>query len=134
MKIKVQITALCVFGLITMMSAQDNELSFYQKLAQKDAHNEQLSVFFSMEDEKDFWKDQTSYENDLKAHDDRSYHIYMKAKQSAYSEHAQSCGDNCEHSDYYYHRASIYFTYKNELDISNEIIVNSPQIASPRIL
>ena len=134
MRLKVQITALLAFGWAPMLSAQDRELSFYEKQAQKDAQHEQLMVFSSTEDEKDFWNDQTSYENDLKAHDNICYHSYMKAKQSAYSDHAQSCGNSCSHSDYYYHRASIYFTYKNELDISKEVIVNSPQIASPHIL
>lgn len=134
MRLRVQIVALFALGVITKISVQDNEIPFYEKQARKDAQHEQLSVFFSMEDEKGFWKDQTSYENDLETQDNASYHIYMKAKQSAYSEHAQSCGNHCEHSDYYYQRTSLYFTYKAKQDILKEAIVEAQQIASPRIL
>ena len=80
MRLRVQIVALFALGVITKISAQDNEIPFYEKQARKDAQHEQLSVFFSMEDEKDFWKDQTSYENDLETQDNASYHIYMTAK------------------------------------------------------
>ncbi|MCR9226715.1 MAG: hypothetical protein NXH90_04745 [Flavobacteriaceae bacterium] len=133
MRLRVQILVLFALGAITNIFAQDNEISFYEKQARKDAQHEQLSVFFSMEDERDFWKDQSGYENDLETQDNASYHIYMKVKQSAYLGHAKSCGNHCGHSSYYYQRAGLYLTYNAKQDISKETIAEVRQIASPRI-
>ena len=134
MRLKVQITLLFALGFFYTVSAQDGELSFYEKQAQKDAQNEQLSVFFSLEDEKDFWKDQKGYEKDLKTKSPLAYGAYMKAKKAAYSSHAESCKNDCTHSDFYYQQASFYFTYNGEQNILEEVIAETVQIASPRIL
>jgi len=45
MRLRVQIVALFALGVITKISAQDNEIPFYEKQARKDAQHEQLSVF-----------------------------------------------------------------------------------------
>ncbi|NDV17182.1 hypothetical protein GO009_14245 [Muricauda sp. TY007] len=134
MRITTLLTVLFALGLATVVSAQDNPVSFYEKLARKDAQLEQSSTFSSLEDEKDFWYDQVRYEKDLKTQDSKAYNIYMNTKRAAYSEHAESCRNQCTHSDYYYQQASFYFTYKSNQSLSKEAIGTIVQVASPRSL
>ncbi|AEM70674.1 hypothetical protein Murru_1634 [Allomuricauda ruestringensis DSM 13258] len=133
MRITTLLAVLFALGLATVVSAQDNTVSFYEKQARKDAQLEQSSTFSSLEDEKDFWYDQARYEKDLKTQDSKAYNIYMKAKRLAYSEHAESCKNQCIHSDYYYKQASFYFTYKDNQNLSKEAVGEIVQVASPRI-
>ena len=133
MRVATPLMVLFALGLATMVSAQDNTVSFYEKQARKDAHLEQTSTFSSLEDEKDFWNDQIRYETDLQNQNSAAYKVYMDAKRMAYSKHAQACDNNCVHSDYYYQQASFYFTYKANEHYSKEIIGAIVQVASPRI-
>nr|WP_297786850.1 hypothetical protein [uncultured Allomuricauda sp.] len=133
MRLKVHITVWLTLGLAAMAWGQKGEVPFYEKQAWKDAHQEQSTTFSSLEDEKDFWQDQNRYEKDLKTKDNIAYNIYMTAKRKAYSEYAETCGNDCRHSDYYYEQASKYFTYKESENFSREAIGASVQVASPRI-
>ncbi len=120
-------------GLASTVLAQEGETSFYEEQARKDALNEQSAVFYNVEDEKDFWRDQVRYEKDLKTQDSKAYNNYMEAKRMAYSEHAEFCKNQCTHSDYYYQQASFYFTYKDNQNFSKEATGEIVQVASPRI-
>ena len=133
MRITTLLTVLFALGLATVVMAQDYTVSFYEKQARKDAQNEQSAVFYNVEDEKDFWYDQVRYEKGLKTQNSKAYHIYMKAKRSAYSKHAEFCENQCTHSDYYYQQASFYLTYKDNQSLSKEAAGEIVQIASPRI-
>ncbi|MBR9853157.1 MAG: hypothetical protein GYB37_01070 [Algicola sp.] len=133
MRLKVHITVILTLGLATIASAQESDASFYEKQARKDAHQEQTIIFSSTEDEKDFWKDQIRYEEELKTKNLIAYQVYMNEKREAYSKHAHSCNNQCTHSDYFYEQASIYFAYKNNKNFSKEAIGAIVQVASPRI-
>ncbi|MBO0331195.1 hypothetical protein [[Muricauda] lutisoli] len=133
MRLKVHITVWFTLALAAMALGQEKDVPFYEKQAWKDAHQEQSTTFSSLEDEKDFWKDQNRYEKDLKTKDDLAYNSYMVAKRAAYSEHAKTCGNHCAHSYYYYERASIYFSFEINENFSREAIGTLVQVASPRI-
>jgi len=133
MRVQTLLTVVFILVLATIVSAQENELFFYEEQAQKDAHLEQTSTFSSLEDEKDFWNDQVRYEDDLKNQNSKAYKVYMNQKIKSYSEHAEACNNHCTHSDYYYQQASFYFTYKDNENSSKETIGTIVQVASPRI-
>ena len=135
MKLKVQITLLFTLFLAAITSAQEDQYSFYKEQARKDANYEQSLVVVNAEDEEDYWKDQERYEKGLKKHDSTAYKVYMNEKRAAYSEHAQRCGNDCIHSDFYYQQASFYFIYSPEnQNFSKETIGLIVQVASPRNL
>lgn len=133
MRLEVHITVWFTLGLAAMAFGQESNGSFYEKQAWKDARQEQSTTFSSIEDEKDFWQDQNRYERDLQTKNKLSYNSYMNAKRNAYSEHAETCGGHCTHSDYYYQQASVYFTFKNNGNFSRKAIGTIVQVASPRI-
>src|SRR6056297_2513219 len=112
MRLKVHITLIFALGLATMASAQENNISFFEEQARKDAQKEQSSVFANIEDEKDFWNDQIRYETDLQNQNSTAYKVYINEKRMAYSKHAEACNNHCKHTDYYYQQASFYFTNK----------------------
>ncbi|MDF0707814.1 hypothetical protein [Flagellimonas okinawensis] len=133
MRLKVHITLFFTLALAAMGMAQEGKDSFFRKQALKDAIREQSATYATLEDEKDFWQDQNQYEKDLESKDKDSYTVYMNAKRSAYSEHAELCGDHCTHSDFYYEQASYYFTYIGDKNFTKEAIAGSiVQVASPR--
>lgn len=133
MRLKVHITVFLALGLAAIASAQENDLSFYENQAKKDAYKEQTAIFLNVDDEKDFWQDQVRYEKELKTKNRLAYQVYMTSKQEAYSKHAHSCNNQCTHSDYFYEKASIYFTYKDNENISKGAVGSIVQVASPRI-
>lgn len=83
--------------------------SYYQKRALEDAQYEQQFTAETKGEEETFWKDQKSYENDLKQKDRKAYRAYMKGKKDAYESHYNHCDSHCHHTDNYYHHAFFYY-------------------------
>ncbi|WP_318312190.1 hypothetical protein [Flagellimonas crocea] len=133
MRLQILFAVLFTVGWSSLTSAQEEQNSFYENLAIKDAQYEQYFVFMNAEDEKDFWKDQKRYENDLRKQNSEWYHSYLNGKRIAYSQHAKACSSHCTHSELFFEEAKRYFIYydnKTFLGDPADIIV---QIDSPRI-
>ncbi|MFL1011872.1 hypothetical protein [Flavisericum labens] len=111
-----------VFILAILLSfnpqAQEQELksetkidkkTYYEKRAEEDAKFEQQFTAKTEAEEEKFWKEQKTYEKNLKKKDRAAYTAYMQGKRDAYSAHYEHCSNHCHHSDHYYHHASFYY-------------------------
>ncbi len=83
-------------------------MDFYLELGFKDAIYEQTMGSISHEDEVDFWKDQKSFELQLKRKDPVAHQNYLNGKHIAYGQHKKHCNESCGHSDLYLRQASFY--------------------------
>ncbi|WP_343487179.1 hypothetical protein [Allomuricauda sp. d1] len=105
------------------------KLGFYTELAFKDAVYEHSFQLNTIEDELDYWKDQYRFEQSLKEKDAWAYQVYLNGKQKAYNEHRGDCSDACQHSDFYFRKASYYAIHGAE-QLSEEMVfsrvVNKP--------
>ncbi|WP_222983014.1 hypothetical protein [Flagellimonas meishanensis] len=101
------------FGFCTGMLAQktNGEYINYEDLALRDARYEQTMVMLNDEDERDYWKDQKKYENDLRRLNQNDYHSYMTVKSHAHSLHAKHCSSLCNHRDLYFKFIKHYTSY-----------------------
>ncbi len=86
----------------------ENLVDFYEGLAQRDALYEQNLSLVSLEDQKDFWKDQNSFEQLLAQKNPQGYRIYLKNKGKAYRVHQKNCQVSCQHSEHYFRKAAYY--------------------------
>ncbi len=82
--------------------------TFYALLAQKDAQYELSYSFTNDDDERDFWKDQKSFENELALKNKTAYQFYLKHKAKFYQNHTMDCASNCLHSELFINPASLY--------------------------
>lgn len=89
----------------------DSTPTNYKYLALRDAQYEQTMVVLNNEDENDFWKDQLTFENDLRSFDPDVYHTYMKAKCAAYILHAKDCNGNCGQGALFHKMMEHYKSY-----------------------
>jgi hypothetical protein len=98
---------------------------FYEILAQKDAQYELSYNFTSDDDERDFWKDQKSFENALALKDNTAYQFYIKHKSKFYQNHKSDCIPNCLHSELFIKHASFYMkSYKEKIYLDGIALVN----------
>ena len=86
----------------------ENTIAFYTQLAQRDAAYEYTMSLRALEDEKDFWKDQIHFEEQLADHNPMGYHIYLKTKSETYRSYQKQCAGTCAHSEEYLRRAAFY--------------------------
>jgi len=86
----------------------ENVIAFYTQLAQRDAAYEYNISLSTLEDEKDFWKDQIRFEEQLADKNPMGYHIYLKTKSEAYRSYQKQCAGSCAHSEHYFRRAAFY--------------------------
>ncbi|MDC6350341.1 hypothetical protein PP178_02165 [Zeaxanthinibacter sp. PT1] len=84
---------------------------FYRERAAADAALEHQLNWKHEEDERDFWVDQRNFENDLKAENPISYHVYMTGKRLAYDYQQTQCTDACEHGRIYNIQSDFYIQY-----------------------
>ncbi|MFD2588822.1 hypothetical protein ACFSQJ_17985 [Croceitalea marina] len=82
--------------------------AFYASLAEKDAKYELSYTFLSAEDERDFWKDQESFENALADKNILAYQFYLKHKIKFYKDHQAACSLKCGHSTLFLKHATTY--------------------------
>jgi hypothetical protein len=83
--------------------------SYYQKRASEDAKYEQQFKAETKAEEEAFWKEQKTYESNLKKEDRKAHKAYIKGKKDAYANHYEHCNHHCNHSPYYYNHASFYY-------------------------
>ena len=95
------------------MLAQNAHISdvelFYASLAKKDSTYELNHIFTSPEDERDFWKDQKTYEAALALKNSTAHQYYLKHKAKHYRQHKLVCSSECMHSETNKQHTSIYF-------------------------
>lgn len=98
--------------------AQDDRIidteRFYELLAQKDAQYELSHIFTSDDDERDFWRDQKSFENALALKDKIAYKYYLKHKAKFYLNHKSECIPNCFHSELFIKNVTFYMKLYKE--------------------
>ena len=109
---QVSLHILLFFMLPLLVVAQEypteNTIAFYTQLAQRDATYEYSMSLRASEDEKDFWKDQIHFEEQLAQRNPMGYHIYLRTKSEAYRSYQKQCAGACEHSEHYLRRAAFY--------------------------
>lgn len=133
-------------GFSLVAQAQESEVSnetkiakksYYQKRAIEDAKYEQQFSAETNVEEETFWKEQKSYENDLKEKDKKAYRAYMKGKRDAYANHYEHCDNHCHHSECYYQHASFYYyrydgyyyeRYPRRSSNSANVFVSTPSV------
>lgn len=103
------LSASFAFSQESIKTTKEDKKNYYQKRAKEDAKFEQQAQGKSKSEEKKFWKEQKSYEKDLKRRDEIAYEAYMKGKRDAYSEHREHCDSHCHHGYYYSFHASYYY-------------------------
>jgi|GEM_PF-2897868 len=102
----------------------DTEM-FYALLAQKDAQYELSFNFTSDDDERDFWKDQKSFENELALKNKTAYQFYLKHKAKFYRNHKLDCAPNCLHSELFIKHALVYMkSHKENVYLEGIALVN----------
>lgn len=116
-----------------LVSAQTTHVaenkSFYINLAQRDALNEQQLVLVSIDDHKDFWKDQNDFESLLAKQNPEAYQIYLNAKGSAYRLHQKICSAECAHTEHYLNKAAFYAVNgEDDIDVVLTTKTKKPQI------
>ncbi|WP_111309079.1 hypothetical protein [Confluentibacter sediminis] len=102
---------------ITLM-AQESEVSsetsldktsYYRTRAMEDAKFEQEFEAQTADEEKAFWDEKKTYEDELKKKDKEAYQAYVQGKKDAYKEHYDYCDDHCHHGEHYYTYATVYY-------------------------
>lgn len=114
------ILSVSIFFLFGMLNSQENKTekvklskeAYYENRAKEDAKFEQQFRPKSKKEERKFWKEQKSYEKDLKERDEEAYEAYMQGKRDAYREYRNHCNNNCHHSHYYHSQTSFYYRYE----------------------
>ncbi|WP_339338279.1 MULTISPECIES: hypothetical protein [unclassified Croceitalea] len=113
------------FGLWGQGMGLPNTESFYASLAEKDTRYELNYNFASVEDERDFWKDQKSFERVLALKNSKAYQYYLKYKAKYYRQHKLVCSSKCLHSELFEKNTSIYFeAYPNSTSIEALVSTN----------
>ncbi|WP_372974247.1 hypothetical protein [Muriicola sp.] len=87
-----------------------DNLEFYQQMALSDAQLEASLRFSSLEDETDYWKDQLSFEKQLKEKEYSAYKTYIYYKRKAYHMHQEECDIKENHGKGYNIQALFYQT------------------------
>lgn len=104
-------------------TATDQELQFYERLAQRDAAYEQELHFANEQDERDYWNDQKNFEDMLLLKHPKAYQVYISSKGSSYIEHIQICQHAIGHGDFYKREVALFLLETsakplNELSLS----------------
>lgn len=123
---------LIVLVLMTLplgLRAQEERLPntelFYATLAEKDAKYELNYNFASVEDERDFWKDQKAFERVLAFKNNTGYQYYLKYKAKYYRQHKLICFQKGTHSEIFAKHTSIYFdSYSKENSLEGIALAN----------
>lgn len=106
----------------------ENTIAFYTQLAQRDAAYEYHMSLRALEDEKDFWKDQIHFEEQLSKNNPRGYHIYLRTKSKAYRSYQKECAGLCVHSEHYLRRAAFYVVNaQQESELAYSLDTKKPQ-------
>ena len=101
---------------------------FYASLAQKDSTYELNHTFASPEDERDFWKDQKTFEGALALKNNTAYQYYLKHKAKHYRQHKLVCSSKCRHSETNAKHSALYFdSYSKEASLEGIALVDDKQ-------
>lgn len=114
------------FGVIAQLESQGNQ-NFFFDLAIRDASYEISLKAFDLDDEEDFWLDQSMFEKLLLKKSKEEYQSYINAKNFAYQRHLDNCSDSCMHGKFYYRQATIYVS---KATLAPPEIDNQKQISS----
>lgn len=98
---------LCV-PIVGISQGQTPRTSFYLDMGMKDATHELSLVNANLEDEKDFWADQKSFEALLKEKNPKGYQAYINGKYKVYRDYQILCGGVCSHSDDFSRHMAFY--------------------------
>ena len=81
------------FPAIGISQGTTSRTNFYLDMGVKDATHELSLTNANLEDERDFWTDQKSFEALLKKKDPMGYQSYLNGKRAVYHEHLILCGE-----------------------------------------
>ena len=93
----------------TNVNAHSNATTYYQQRGAEDANYELTFKAKTKAEEKAFWKEQKTYEKELKERNRRAYQAYVAGKQDVYTAHYYHCDAHCHHNDSFYSHAGFYY-------------------------